>query len=437
LCDQWRAAPPHSLRRSNGFDDDEIPWSIQATNENNNEFWFAGSDSNTAVVQACWGSCYGIRTYNNYITASAPNAAVTDANDYQKVMRVGNTVFFFEAGRAENPFQGFSNLRVMAYTDVAQFDAPPPVVVGYAADWLDFDVLDLNNVYIGAASALYLASNASSADGSWTLTAYYGAYNIVGVGISQSRSTVFVTTADSTGASALWSFDVASGTYNNNGAALATTAPGYQWRGIAMAPMLPSSTPTVTPTASITPSNSASGSPTASTTPTSTASLSQGATPTGTPTSTAMSTITPSASGTASSTASPSVTATATRRSGFGTTGFAITRVQSSTYVGPSGSESSVTLQSVYIDDYSGCTTAGPCTPVHSWTLPNKTSSGVNPCTLTSYQENGRLSRSANGALLTLYCFKNATGTSVGATYYRWGDGGEMYGAIQCRYGML
>jgi hypothetical protein len=73
----------------------------------------------------------------------------------------------------------------------------------------------------------------------------------------------------------------------------------------------------------------------------------------------------------------------------------------------------------VYIDDYSGCTTSGPCSPVHTWKVPDTYANGSNPCTLTSFQENGRLTRSANGALLTLYCFKNVTGTTLGVTYFR------------------
>ena len=130
----------------NGFDEDEIPYSIQATNDVARDYVFAGGDSNTAIVNQCWGACYGIRTFTGgFMTVTNPPALITNANDYLKVVRFANALFMIEGGTALNPHLGQSALLIMPWTTTAQFDGPAPVVLGNAADWLDFDVQDMSN----------------------------------------------------------------------------------------------------------------------------------------------------------------------------------------------------------------------------------------------------------------------------------------------------
>ena len=69
----------------NGFDEDEIPMSVQYESAATDEYLFAGSDSNTAVVSDCWGACYGVRRYLHNNAGSGPGGLLTNANDYLKV----------------------------------------------------------------------------------------------------------------------------------------------------------------------------------------------------------------------------------------------------------------------------------------------------------------------------------------------------------------
>ena len=278
-------------------------------------------------------------------------------------------------------------------------------------------------VWIGATSGLYLASNASAADGSWSLTQYYGATNVVGVGMSQAGDTLYVTTAAGSaagGLSAIYSFDIASKSFNNGGSSVMTAPAGYQYRGVAMSPVVPSAAATRTPTSSLTSSNTASLTNTPSATITSSASLSAGATSS----QTAAASDTPVSTVTATTTSSQTATATNTPtpapRSGFGLTGFAAVRI-ASPLLGYNSSY--IPLQTVFIDDYSDCVATGPCARAHTWTVPN---SGSGACTLPPNQEAGRLSRSANGALLTWYCVRNNTGTGLGATFISDGAMGSI-----------
>ena len=97
-------------------------------------------------MNQCWGNCYGIRTFTGgFTTVATPPALVADANDYLKVLRFANALFMIEGGTALNPHLGQSALLIMPWTTTAQFDGPAPVVLGNAADWLDFDVQDMSN----------------------------------------------------------------------------------------------------------------------------------------------------------------------------------------------------------------------------------------------------------------------------------------------------
>ena len=295
---------------------------------------------------------------------------------------------------------------------MAPFDGPSPLLLSSSGpDWLDFDVQDMSNVWIGATSGVYLASNASTGDGSWALTQYLGAENVVGVGLSQGHETLYVSTAGLDGTSYVYSFDTASGTYNNDGSPVITAAAGFQFRGVAMSPIFPSGTPTPTGSPSVTPTMTATSSATPSNTPSSSASVSLGASSSTTGSSSASATGTPVATITSTPSSTATGTPTVSARSGFGTTGFAMVRLATP---GAAYSATSMPLQTAYIDDYSGCTTTGPCALMHTWAAP---STGTTACTLPPQIEAGRLSRSSNGALLSFYCVRNATGVTLGATY--------------------
>jgi hypothetical protein len=155
--------------------------------------------------------------------------------------------------------------------------------------------------------------------GTWAAAATYAdAGALVSVALSRDGTTVYATSR-----TAVFSFDVASSSWNNGGAAVVTAAGTEGFRGIAAVPSFsPSSSPTRTtsPTASVTASRTPSG--TAS--PSTTATNSFGTTGTGT--CTPSSTATPS--NTITSTGTPTATGTMTTRGGpLPATGFVVVTV--------------------------------------------------------------------------------------------------------------
>lgn len=80
-----------------------------------------------------------------------------------------------------------------------------------------------------------------------------------------------------------------------------------------------------------------------------------------------------------------------------------------------------VTTQTITIDDYSGCqpsadtSFSNTCSAVRSIDVPSTATGaqGYYPCTLGTNAESGRLSKSADGLLVTFYCFRQYAGTTL------------------------
>ena len=283
----------------------------------------------------------------------------------------------------------------------------PDIMLGSSTGWTDMDV-EVTGTRVWAVGTLGLTVatyNASS--GLWPYVTYTRIPALSLVAVAPARDVVYAATLTS-----VYAFDPVNNVYFNGASPIATVTAGSAWRGIAAVPW-PAS-PTSTSTATVTSTGSQTSTPTTTSSSSASASITPSQTPSqslGSRSSTPSPSITPSQTSSASVTSSWTATASPTMRPGFGTLGFAAVRL---TNPGAAYSSTSMPLQTVFIDDYSDCVDSPACLRWHSWSLP---ASGAGACTLPPQVEAGRLSRSANNALLSLYCVRNASGTVLGATF--------------------
>ena len=293
----------------------------------------------------------------------------------------------------------------------------------------DFDLADDTIIFIGGQSGLY-AYLQDADSGAWTYTLYADVYPVIAVGVSSDGRHVFATVANET-YSALYALDFTAGALNgtwaNGGAPIMTPQPGFQLRGVAALPIqpVPSVTATGTRSSTRTRSATASVSTTATGSATATRSISISASGTATPSSshsagatssqtgsiTLTSSITPTRTGTPTQSATASTSSTA---NWFWATGFVASRLVNGSGMGDSGSQ--LRMQTVYVDDYSGCDGSAPCARRRSLPIQSVQSGSDRACTLATQTQMGRLARSANGETVTLYGINSAAGSSLTAS---------------------
>lgn len=260
------------------------------------EYWIAGGEEPP--------SAYGISYYNDALRA--PVQVIPGSNDYGRIQIWGGKFYFIDMASTGTA----STMRRLEAPPRSSVALPAPMFQGTSTGWRDFDVFSHSRIVVGGVQGLELWSF-NEAISAWIPSFFYEKQNIVGVGISVDRATVYVSTAANDGsASAVFAWDVATQAYTNNGTALLVAPLGVQFRGVAPAPIPPSSTPSSSPSSSTTPSITPSSSTTASVTPSTSASPTVGASQSPSPSQTGSPTGTATPSGTA--TTSPTATGTPT-----------------------------------------------------------------------------------------------------------------------------
>ena len=299
---------------------------------NGTEFWITGPNDITITAPQVWPNgpvTYGLYYADGYqanptqiMTAAGNNAFVQGAKF------AGNALYFF-GPTFFDPDTGFTNSALwrIAGTPRTLFERPAPVYTHSAFNWMDFDMVVDGEVWVATLPSLMLLSVngvGDVGDLSWSAVTYNrtGISNLIAVALSNSRSTVYVVSAQDSDpfGSFVYSFDVNSRSYNNGGNPILAAPANTQFRGIAPAPvssislLTPSgtpsnagtSTPSNTASASRSPSNAVTPSRGASATASTSVSGSAGASASGSPAGTAS----PSSSVAASVTSSNSAAAT-------------------------------------------------------------------------------------------------------------------------------
>jgi len=265
------------------------------------EYWIAGGEEPA--------STYGISYYNDALLA--PVNVVPGSNDFGRIQIWGGKFYFIDMASTGTT----SKMYRLESPPRAQIGvAPAPLFQGTSTGWRDFDIFSHSRIIVGGVQGLELW-DFNAAISAWVPSFFAEKLNIVGVGVSVDRATVYVSTAANDGTvSAVYAWDVATQAYTNNGTALLVAPLGVQFRGVAPAPIPPSSTPTTTPSSSVSPSTTPSSSVTASITPSASSSPSSGASQTPSPSQTGSptSTTSPSTTATSSATATASPTSSIT-----------------------------------------------------------------------------------------------------------------------------
>ncbi len=255
-----------------------------------------GGGSNT---QTCVGA------YPASLRPQPPPPFPPPRADYERVQVFGGRLWFMQKNQGTDS-QMF-RLATLPTLAVAKPNALFAQTGGAAYNWNDFDLVEPTPgetvVWAVSASGL-LRYVVDAVTGAWVQTFFGGPTDLISVGVSNDKTTVYCVVANDT-YSGVFSWDVGTSTWNNNGAAILTPPANRQFRGIAPAPIIPP-TRTSTATASSTPSTTPSTSVSATNTP------SGSVTPSGTPPATASATATLSAGALPSATGSPSPTQTGT-----------------------------------------------------------------------------------------------------------------------------
>jgi hypothetical protein len=198
-------------------------------------------------------STYGISRYTDAILA--PATLLGDSNDYGKLRIAAGRMHVLHMTTTTGASA------VLRFTGVPRSAVTRPAAIftstALGSPWRDMDVTDDGSTVVvcGPGGLQVLASSGAGGSGTWAaVTSNADRTPLVGCGFSVDGTTVYATSASGTG-SELFSFDVASGSWNNNALAILTAPAGTQFRGVAAAPIPASSTPTVTPSSSATASN--------------------------------------------------------------------------------------------------------------------------------------------------------------------------------------
>lgn len=183
------------------------------------EFWIAGGEEPTAT--------YGISYYNDAILA--PTNAVPGSNFYGKIQVFGGKFYAIN-------ILGAGGVATMHRLDTLPRTPTPllaPMFASTSSGWRDFDIFSHTRIVVGGVDGLEFW-NFNAALNAWQVTVVSDKTNIVGVGLSVDRSTVYVSTASLDGTpSAVFSYNVAAGGYNNNGTAILVAPAGVQFRCVA------------------------------------------------------------------------------------------------------------------------------------------------------------------------------------------------------------
>ena len=401
----WRTFMPCAVRRtaSSGLIDD--PFYCNGFNHAEPAFSVASDSEGNYYITAAdvAGSTYGVKHFNE---STAPlrgpaNVGMQDRNDYMRV-QVFQGKFYVLASTA---FGGNGAVyRVDRAPRPESTLARPslPLFAGPTDTWQDMDVASHNEVWVGGRTGLWrFAFNGSA----WLSTSWTAVTEIVGVAVSGDLSTVYVSTASDT-ASAVYAFDTDTQSYNNGGAPILTPPAGFQFRGVAAAPVQASASPvpTSTRTSSATPTGSAS--PSASVTASASSTQSVGETSTSTITASPVPTTSATETATATQTRTPTGTNTGTRT---GTS----TRSQSLSPAGTPSGTSAATGSRTGSPEPTG-TATGTRSPTGSRTAtPSASATGTGSASA-SASETASVSASGSGTGSTS---PSATGTpSVSAT---------------------
>jgi hypothetical protein len=331
----------------NGFDGNELPLSI-ASRDGESGFWLTGGEEPS--------STYGLRYFTAAVGGNIVGVGIADRNDYERAQAYGGRLWFMQKNEG-----GASQMFRLA-SPPSQSVAKPTALFAQAGgatlNWNDFDLSPApaggDDVWAASAGGL-LRYRLNAATGAWDQAFLGGPTDLIAVGVSNDRTTVYVVSANNT-YSAAFSFDTGTSTWNNGGSPIVTPPANRQFRGIAPAPIIPPSrsatasaaaTRSSTPSSSVSPSGTPSGSvsPSGSPPPTAaaTATLSTGAQP--------------SATGSPSATLSGTATGTPSRTPRGGralpTDGFAVVLIGNGTLPIPNFAREMCSRAAVHV--YAGC----------------------------------------------------------------------------------
>lgn len=107
---------------------------------------------------------------------------------------------------------------------------PPPLFTGAAADWNHFSVYDDTRVFIATYAGLSVGEQ-EAVSGTWSWRMLDTSVpSVIGVAVSNDQATVYASVAHFTG-SGVWSWNIATGAYNNGGSPILVAPAGFQFRG--------------------------------------------------------------------------------------------------------------------------------------------------------------------------------------------------------------
>lgn len=196
-------------------------------------FWLTGGEEPA--------STYGIRYFTAGVGTNLVGVGIADRNDYERLQVFGGRLWFMS--KAGGP-GGYSAMYRLAEPPTAAVAKPSALfsASGVVADasWNDFDLMESASegtvVFAAAAGGLYKYS-VNAVTGAWTQTSMGGPRDLISVGISHDGITVYTVAANNS-YSGLFSFDVPTSQWNNDGASILVPGPNRQFRGVAAAPLM-------------------------------------------------------------------------------------------------------------------------------------------------------------------------------------------------------
>lgn len=219
----------------------ELPFTVALGPTGTSHAWFSAG-------QAAGATPYGIKYFTPDASgtlqpvALSPVVGLADRSDYRRVQAFGGELYYFTAAGGERGESTFWRIPALPTPDYAgwspSFSAPLFTAAGAGEQWSDFAIASRTVVYT-VSPAGGLTQWAPDATGEWKPVAQdVSVTDTIAVGVSNDAATVYVVTSKSDGTSGVHAWDVASQAYTNQGAPVVVAPPGFQFRGVAGAPIL-------------------------------------------------------------------------------------------------------------------------------------------------------------------------------------------------------